>query len=152
MNVRTRALCAFMIPWGDIAGGFLIGYFLDNRRMSIRQRARWSWIGLMVLNLALWYVESSPDIHSIAMANKSPPHLLPTSGRGLPLSQSSLRMNNRLLTGHLGLYSERHLFCLSFLISRQWLLRRLCTGLSAKVRSNLLLQRLTHEFVYASVG
>ncbi|KAJ3970046.1 major facilitator superfamily domain-containing protein [Lentinula raphanica] len=54
MNVRTRALCAFMIPWGDIAGGFLIGYFLDNQRMSIKQRARWSWIGLMVLNLALW--------------------------------------------------------------------------------------------------
>ncbi|KIK69720.1 hypothetical protein GYMLUDRAFT_34120 [Collybiopsis luxurians FD-317 M1] len=54
MNVRTRALCAFMIPWGDIAGGFLIGHFLDNQRMSIKQRARWSWVGLMVLNLALW--------------------------------------------------------------------------------------------------
>ncbi|KAJ3787348.1 major facilitator superfamily domain-containing protein [Lentinula aff. detonsa] len=54
MNVRTRALCAFTIPWGDIAGGFLIGYFLDNQRMSIKQRARWSWIGLMILNLALW--------------------------------------------------------------------------------------------------
>jgi len=54
MNIRTRSLCAFMIPWGDIAGGFMIGYFLDNQRFSVKQRARWSWIGLMVLNLALW--------------------------------------------------------------------------------------------------
>ncbi|KAJ7074136.1 hypothetical protein C8F01DRAFT_1272495 [Mycena amicta] len=54
MNVRTRALCAFVIPFGDIAGGFLIGYFLDNKRLTIKQRARWSFVGLMVLNLALW--------------------------------------------------------------------------------------------------
>ncbi|KAF9030690.1 hypothetical protein BDZ89DRAFT_1064472 [Hymenopellis radicata] len=54
MNVRTRALCAFVIPWGDIAGGFMIGYFLDNKRMTVKQRARWSWVGLMVINLALW--------------------------------------------------------------------------------------------------
>jgi hypothetical protein len=54
MNIRTRALCAFVIPWGDIAGGFLIGQFLDYQRLSIKQRARWSWVGLMVLNLALW--------------------------------------------------------------------------------------------------
>ncbi|KAF8891201.1 major facilitator superfamily domain-containing protein [Infundibulicybe gibba] len=53
-DVRTRALCAFVIPWGDIAGGFMIGYFLDNKRMSIKQRARWSFVLLMVLNLALW--------------------------------------------------------------------------------------------------
>ncbi|KAJ7583080.1 hypothetical protein C8J56DRAFT_956479 [Mycena floridula] len=33
MNVRTRSLCAFV---------------------SIKQRARWSFIGLMVINLALW--------------------------------------------------------------------------------------------------
>ncbi|KAF8211834.1 major facilitator superfamily domain-containing protein [Mycena galopus ATCC 62051] len=54
MNVRTRALCAFVIPFGDITGGFMIGYFLDNKRLSIKQRARWSFVGLMVLNLALW--------------------------------------------------------------------------------------------------
>ncbi|KAJ6618791.1 major facilitator superfamily domain-containing protein [Mycena sp. CBHHK59/15] len=54
MNVRTRALCAFVIPFGDIAGGFLIGYFLDAKRLTIKQRARWSFVGLMVLNLALW--------------------------------------------------------------------------------------------------
>ncbi|KAL0946515.1 hypothetical protein HGRIS_012731 [Hohenbuehelia grisea] len=53
-NVRTRALCAFAIPWGDILGGFMIGYFLDNKRLSVKQRARMSFIGLMVLNLALW--------------------------------------------------------------------------------------------------
>ncbi|TFK42489.1 major facilitator superfamily domain-containing protein [Crucibulum laeve] len=53
-NVRTRALCAFVIPWGDIAGGFMIGYFLDNKRLSVKQRARWSFVILMVLNLALW--------------------------------------------------------------------------------------------------
>ncbi|KAJ7096465.1 hypothetical protein C8R43DRAFT_1141639 [Mycena crocata] len=54
MNVRTRALCAFVIPFGDIAGGFLIGYFLDTKHLTIKQRARWSFVGLMVLNLALW--------------------------------------------------------------------------------------------------
>ncbi|KAJ6597271.1 major facilitator superfamily domain-containing protein [Mycena vulgaris] len=54
MNVRTRALCAFVIPFGDIAGGFMIGYFLDSKRLTIKQRARWSFVGLMVLNLALW--------------------------------------------------------------------------------------------------
>ncbi|KAJ7940287.1 major facilitator superfamily domain-containing protein [Mycena leptocephala] len=54
MNVRTRALCAFVIPFGDIAGGFMIGYFLDAKSLSIKQRARWSFVGLMVLNLALW--------------------------------------------------------------------------------------------------
>ncbi|KAJ7172152.1 major facilitator superfamily domain-containing protein [Mycena filopes] len=54
MTVRTRALCAFVIPFGDIAGGFMIGYFLDSKRLTIKQRARWSFVGLMVLNLALW--------------------------------------------------------------------------------------------------
>ncbi|KAF7363783.1 MFS general substrate transporter [Mycena sanguinolenta] len=54
MNVRTRALCAFIIPFGDIAGGFLIGSFLDSQRLTIKQRARLSFIGLMALNLALW--------------------------------------------------------------------------------------------------
>ncbi len=53
-NVRTRSLCAFVIPWGDIAGGFMIGYFLDNKRFTVKQRARWSFIALMVFNLALW--------------------------------------------------------------------------------------------------
>jgi hypothetical protein len=53
-NVRTRALCAFVVPWGDIAGGFLIGYFLDHSKLSVKQRARWSWIALMALNLGLW--------------------------------------------------------------------------------------------------
>ncbi|KAK0497056.1 hypothetical protein EDD18DRAFT_1352909 [Armillaria luteobubalina] len=53
-NVRTRSLCAFVIPWGDIAGGFMIGYFLDNKRFTVKQRARWSFVALMVLNLALW--------------------------------------------------------------------------------------------------
>ncbi|KAJ7137687.1 major facilitator superfamily domain-containing protein [Mycena epipterygia] len=54
MNVRTRSLCAFVIPFGDITGGFMIGYFLDSKRLTIKQRARWSFIALMVLNLALW--------------------------------------------------------------------------------------------------
>jgi hypothetical protein len=54
MNVRTRSLCAFVIPFGDIAGGFMIGYFLDTKRLTIKQRARWSFVALMVLNLALW--------------------------------------------------------------------------------------------------
>lgn len=54
MNVRTRALCAFVIPFGDIAGGFMIGYFLDYKKLTIKQRARWSFVALMVLNLALW--------------------------------------------------------------------------------------------------
>ncbi|KAJ8522395.1 hypothetical protein ONZ45_g1042 [Pleurotus djamor] len=53
-NVRTRALCAFVIPIGDIAGGFIIGYFLDNKFMSVKKKARASFIGLMVFNLALW--------------------------------------------------------------------------------------------------
>ncbi|KAG7086164.1 hypothetical protein E1B28_002126 [Marasmius oreades] len=54
MTVRTRALCAFAIPWGDILGGFMIGSFLDWKRISVARRARWSFIGIMVFNLALW--------------------------------------------------------------------------------------------------
>ncbi|KAJ7630488.1 hypothetical protein FB45DRAFT_915686 [Roridomyces roridus] len=54
MNVRTRSLCALVIPFGDIAGGFIIGNFLDMKRLTIKQRARWSFVSLMVLNLALW--------------------------------------------------------------------------------------------------
>ncbi|KAK7034064.1 hypothetical protein VNI00_012495 [Paramarasmius palmivorus] len=53
-NVRTRALCAFTIPWGDILGGLAIGYFLDSNRFSVKQRARYSFWALMVTNLALW--------------------------------------------------------------------------------------------------
>ncbi|KAJ7217209.1 major facilitator superfamily domain-containing protein [Mycena pura] len=54
MNVRTRALCAFILRFGDIVGGLMIGYFLDNKRLTIKQRARLSFIGVMVLNLTLW--------------------------------------------------------------------------------------------------
>ncbi|KAJ7246011.1 hypothetical protein C8J57DRAFT_1347723 [Mycena rebaudengoi] len=56
MNVRTRSLCALVIPFGDIGGGYeiMIGHFLDFKSLTIKQRARWSFIGLMVLNLALW--------------------------------------------------------------------------------------------------
>ncbi|KAF7311401.1 MFS general substrate transporter [Mycena kentingensis (nom. inval.)] len=54
MNVRTRSLCAFVIPFADIAGGFMIGYFLDYKKLTIKQRARWAFVGLMTLNLALW--------------------------------------------------------------------------------------------------
>lgn len=43
-----------MTPWGDIAGGFFIGYLLDHAKLSVKQRARLSFIFLMVLNLALW--------------------------------------------------------------------------------------------------
>jgi len=53
-NVRSRALCALVTPWGDIAGGFFIGYLLDHKKLSVKQRARWSFVFLMVLNLALW--------------------------------------------------------------------------------------------------
>ncbi|KAF4562925.1 hypothetical protein EYR40_007362 [Pleurotus pulmonarius] len=53
-NVRTRALCAFVIPMGDIVGGFMVGYFLDNKRMSVKQKARASFCVLMTCNLALW--------------------------------------------------------------------------------------------------
>lgn len=53
-NIRTRALCALVVPWGDIAGGFAIGYFLDHATLSVKQRARWSWVFLMALNLGLW--------------------------------------------------------------------------------------------------
>ncbi|ESK94197.1 duf895 domain membrane protein [Moniliophthora roreri MCA 2997] len=53
-NVRTRALCAFVIPWGDILGGIIIGYFLDSKRFSVKQRARYSFWALMIVNLALW--------------------------------------------------------------------------------------------------
>ncbi|KAJ7481250.1 major facilitator superfamily domain-containing protein [Mycena galericulata] len=53
-TVRARSLCALVIPFGDIAGGFMVGYFLDSKRLTIKQRARWSFVGLMVLNLTLW--------------------------------------------------------------------------------------------------
>jgi len=53
-NVRTRGLCALVLPWADIAGGFATGYFLDQSRLSVKRRARLSWIFLMALNLGLW--------------------------------------------------------------------------------------------------
>lgn len=62
-NVRTRALCALVIPMGDIAGGFMVGYFLDNTRMSIKQKARESFAVLMACNLALWYATSPRPTH-----------------------------------------------------------------------------------------
>ncbi|KIY73174.1 MFS general substrate transporter [Cylindrobasidium torrendii FP15055 ss-10] len=54
MNIRTRSLCAFVIPFFDMAAGFATGYFLDRQSISIKQRARWAWGFLMVFNLALW--------------------------------------------------------------------------------------------------
>lgn len=63
-NVRTRAFCAFVIPWADIIGGFMVGYFLDNQKLTVKQRARWSFIGLMVMNLALWCVLQSDLQHN----------------------------------------------------------------------------------------
>uniref|UniRef100_D8PVA7 Major facilitator superfamily (MFS) profile domain-containing protein n=1 Tax=Schizophyllum commune (strain H4-8 / FGSC 9210) TaxID=578458 RepID=D8PVA7_SCHCM len=53
-NVRSRSLCAFVINFADIMGGFGIGWFLDQQRLSIKQRARWAFIGLMAFNLLLW--------------------------------------------------------------------------------------------------
>ncbi|TRM59342.1 major facilitator superfamily domain-containing protein [Schizophyllum amplum] len=53
-NVRSRSLCAFTINFADIIGGFAIGWFLDRQQLSIKQRARWAFGGLMAFNLALW--------------------------------------------------------------------------------------------------
>lgn len=53
-NVRTRALTAFVSPFGDIIGGLAIGYFLDYPKLTKNQKARWSFIFLMSLNLGLW--------------------------------------------------------------------------------------------------
>lgn len=53
-TVRTRSLSAFLIPCGDVAGGFLVGAFLDNKKFSVAQRARWSFCVLMACNLACW--------------------------------------------------------------------------------------------------
>ncbi|KAF9454582.1 hypothetical protein P691DRAFT_806747 [Macrolepiota fuliginosa MF-IS2] len=53
-DVRTRAFFALLIPWGDITGGLLIGQFLDFTRFSVKQRARYSFVFLMALNLGLW--------------------------------------------------------------------------------------------------
>lgn len=55
MNIRTRSLCAFVIPFFDMAAGFITGYFLDRQSISIKQRARGAWGFLMVFNLALWF-------------------------------------------------------------------------------------------------
>lgn len=53
-TIRTRALCALTIPFFDVLGGYAVGYFLDYQRLSIKQRARWSFVVLMIANLALW--------------------------------------------------------------------------------------------------
>jgi len=53
-TVRTRALCAFILPWGDMLGGFALGYFLDMKRFSVKQRARYSFLFLMTMNMMLW--------------------------------------------------------------------------------------------------
>ncbi|KAF9259716.1 hypothetical protein L218DRAFT_874130 [Marasmius fiardii PR-910] len=70
MTVRTRALCSFAIPLGDVLGGFFIGAFLDWKKLTVAQRARWSFIGIMTFNLALWIwtaiitkqLEDNPEI------------------------------------------------------------------------------------------
>lgn len=54
-SVRTRALCSLLVPWGDIFGAFIMGHFLDHaKRLSINQRARFTWAFLMALTLGLW--------------------------------------------------------------------------------------------------
>lgn len=53
-NIRSRSLCALVVPWGSIASGFFIGYLLDHTKLSVKQRARSSFIFLMILNLSLW--------------------------------------------------------------------------------------------------
>ncbi|KIY50808.1 hypothetical protein FISHEDRAFT_38238 [Fistulina hepatica ATCC 64428] len=53
-DVRTRALCAFVIPFADISAGFACGCFMDNQRLSVKQRARWAFGVIMTFNLALW--------------------------------------------------------------------------------------------------
>lgn len=53
-NVRTRALTAFVTPFGDILGGICIGYFLDWKRLTQNQRARYAFVFLVALNLGLW--------------------------------------------------------------------------------------------------
>ncbi|KZV65317.1 MFS general substrate transporter [Peniophora sp. CONT] len=53
-TVRTRSLMAFLIPCGDVAGGFLVGAFLDNKKISVAKRARISFCVLMGCNLLCW--------------------------------------------------------------------------------------------------
>ena len=55
-NVRTRALTAFVTPFGDILGGICIGYFLDWKRLTQNQRAKYAFVFLVALNLGLWCV------------------------------------------------------------------------------------------------
>lgn len=53
-NVRTRGLTAFVTPFGDVLGGIAIGYFLDFKKLTKNQRAKYAFIFLMSLNLGLW--------------------------------------------------------------------------------------------------
>ncbi|KAH8920221.1 MFS general substrate transporter [Atractiella rhizophila] len=53
-TVRARSLTSLISPFGDILGGLVIGYFLDFKKLTRNQRAKYSFIFLMALNLGLW--------------------------------------------------------------------------------------------------
>lgn len=53
-SVRARSLGSFVSGIVAVIAGNLLGYFLDRKRIALRNRARWSFWGLSTLQLALW--------------------------------------------------------------------------------------------------
>ncbi|CAK3902902.1 DUF895 domain membrane [Lecanosticta acicola] len=53
-SVRARALGSFLSGIVAIAGGNILGLFLDNKKLAARLRSRWSFIVIMTLQGAWW--------------------------------------------------------------------------------------------------
>ena len=53
-SVRSRALASLVSALAQIASNFIFGSFLDWKRLSLNQRARYSYIGMMALFGGTW--------------------------------------------------------------------------------------------------
>lgn len=53
-TVRARALASFLSGIMAIIGGYLLGFFIDNKKISERLRGRYSFITLITLQGAWW--------------------------------------------------------------------------------------------------
>lgn len=53
-SVRSRALASLVSALSQITANFFFGNFLDLRRLSINQRARYAYIGMMALFGGVW--------------------------------------------------------------------------------------------------
>jgi hypothetical protein len=69
--VRSRALASLVSALAQITANIFFGSFLDWTRLSLNQRARYSYIGIMALFGGVWVwatvIQSQYDRHTPAL-------------------------------------------------------------------------------------